>query len=101
IQELVGHDDGRTGCVATWTAPADELRRVVAAAGFLDVELRDATGAGAEEAAPLTTARDGLHRRLRALGGDFEALVTSREATANALRSGRLRIAQAVARRPA
>ena len=72
----------------------------IAAAGFIDVEVRDRTGEAAERAPRAVAARELLHARLRS-DPRLTALAAEREALGRALAEGALRVVQLVARRPA
>lgn len=72
----------------------------IAAAGFVDLEVRDRSTEAAERAPRAVAARELLHARLR---GDprLAALAAEREALGRALADGALRVVQIVARRRA
>jgi len=101
LQELlpVGETGRAPAGRRLWSAA--DWARVVRAAGFADVVVRDHTADAREGSARLAAARARLDERLAA-GGDagVAALAAARTALASALAAGRLGVAQIVATRP-
>ena len=68
-------------------------------AGFVDLEVRDRTSEIEERSSQVAAARARLHARLRD-ESRLEAVLAEREALADALATGALRVVQILARRP-
>ncbi|MGH7896271.1 MAG: class I SAM-dependent methyltransferase [Candidatus Binatia bacterium] len=95
IQDLVltgVGDDGLPGVLARTTSRHDELTH----AGFVEISRRDVTAEAVEHGSRQQIAREQLVRRL----GEGHPVARQRQAIAEALATGRLRVVQVTARRP-
>jgi len=93
---------GRAGAdIPGWRFADPEVYvEAIAAAGFIDIQVRDRTVEAAERAPRAIAARELLIARLRS-DPRHTALAAEREALGHALAAGVLRVVQLVARRPA
>ncbi len=98
LQDLVGDDAALPGVPSWHAATLDARRDAVAAAGFVDLAVRVADDT-AERSARLIAARAHLQGLLEATP-TLAGVAAKRTAIAAALRDGRLRVVQLVARRP-
>jgi len=100
IQDLFG--TGRAAVeIGSWRFARPALyREAVAAAGFVDIEVRDRTADAPERAPRVVAARSVLQAKLRS-DPRLTTLAVERDALAAALAGGQLAVVQLVARRPA
>jgi SAM-dependent methyltransferase len=95
---LTGRDGPR---IAGWRfARPAAYHEALAAAGFVDIEVRDRTPEAAERAPRVVAARNLLHAKLR-MHPALTGLAVERDALAASLAEGSLAVVQLVARRPA
>jgi SAM-dependent methyltransferase len=102
VQELVPGDGASPVVAGTSFAAAGRWARVLAAAGFVDVVVRDVSDAAQESAALPVSARERLARTLAAVRDDpaLAAVAARRAALSAAVASRALRLAQILGRRP-
>src|SRR5206468_1942416 len=99
VQDLFGAEPASP--IPGWRFTDPEVYvETIAAAGFIDIDVRDRTAEAAERAPRTIAARELLHARLRSAPRLAE-LAAEREALGRALADGALRVVQLVARRPA
>jgi ubiquinone/menaquinone biosynthesis C-methylase UbiE len=99
VQELASSgDNGMVSRAGRRFVPASAWREALAAAGFVDIVVRE-TAHVAEHSAQVAAARQRLADRLAA-SPDGEAEAGARHRVGDALARGRLRVAQLLARRP-
>jgi SAM-dependent methyltransferase len=99
VQDLVLAEGASDPAVPGWRFSRLAARVAqVAAAGFVDVDVRDASAEAAERAARVSAARRLFAERGAAAG--LGALVAARTALAAARAAGHLRVVQILARRP-
>jgi SAM-dependent methyltransferase len=95
VQDLVAT---RAVSVPGWRFAGDATV-ALRAAGFVDLEVRDRTPEIEERSSQVVAARARLHARMRG-ESRLEAVLAEREALADALATGALRVVQILARRP-
>jgi hypothetical protein len=95
VQDLIAT---RTVSVPGWRFVHDTAV-ALRAVGFVDLEVRDRTLDMEERSSQVTAARARLHARLRDESG-LGSVLAEREALANGLATGALRVVQILARRP-
>ena len=100
IQDLFGTRRAAVE-IGSWRFARPALyREAVAAAGFVDIEVRDRTADAPERAPRVVAARSVLQAKLRS-DPHLTTLAVERDALAAALAGGQLAVVQLVARRPA
>ncbi len=99
VQDLVLAEDASDVTVPGWRFASLATRLAeIAAAGFVDVDVRDASAEADERLARVSAARTLFAERAAAAG--LGALVATQAALAAARAAGRLRVVQILARRP-
>ncbi len=99
VQDLVRAEGAGQVAVPGWRfASLDTRLAEIAAAGFVDVEVRDVSAQASERQARVSAARTLFAERAAAAG--LGALVAARAALAAARAAGNLRVVQILARRP-